>query len=108
MDIFAPWPGMEEPPAYVSRYEECEWKGPNMCLLEFLRKSNAEGKIVQWVERKWKTAQKAGSTDSLEEFARACACEGEKAVAAGCVSRLRDRFYGQWLTELRCNLAATA
>ena len=46
-------------------------------------------------------AQKAGSADSLEDFARACACEGEKAVAAGCVSRLRDRFYGQWLA-LHC------
>ena len=27
VDIFAPWPGMEEPPAYVARYEACAWKG---------------------------------------------------------------------------------
>ena len=70
-------------------------------LLEFLRKSNVEGEIVQWLRRKWKAAQKAGGADSLEDFARTCACEGEKAVAAGCVSRLRDRFYGQWLA-LHC------
>ena len=101
VDIFAPWPGMEEPPTYVARYEACAWKGANMSLLEFLRKSNAEGEIVQWVQRKWKAAQKAGSAASLEDFARGCACEGEKAVAAGCVSRLRDRFYGQWLA-LHC------
>ena len=72
-----------------------------MPLLEFLRKSNVEGEIVQWLQRKWKLAQKAGDADSLEEFAQRCACKGEKAVAAGCVSRLRDRFYGQWLA-LHC------
>ena len=78
VDIFAPWPGMEEPPAYVARYEACAWKGRSVPLLEFLRKSNVKGEIVQWLQRKWKLAQKAGDADRPEEFAQRCACKGEK------------------------------
>ena len=42
-DIIAPWPGMEKKPAYVERYEDCDWRGSDMTLLEFLRKSNDKG-----------------------------------------------------------------
>ena len=40
-----------------------------MTLLEFLRKSNAQGDVVEWVR---KNHAAAGAAESLEEFARAC------------------------------------
>ncbi|CAE7255818.1 PIF1 [Symbiodinium sp. CCMP2592] len=103
VDIFAPYPGMEHKPDFVVRYETCSWRGESMTLLDFLRKSNSVGAILQWVRRKHKATEPAGA-DSVEEFARSCPARGEKAVAAACVSRLRDRYYGQWLA-LHCPFA---
>merc|ERR1711994_1191334 len=36
--IVAPYPGMKEKPGFVKEYEDCEWKGDEMSLLEYLRK----------------------------------------------------------------------
>ena len=36
--------------------------------------------------------------ETLEDFAVRYRAQGEKVVAAECVSRLNDRHYGQWLT----------
>ena len=94
VDIAAPYPGMEEKPEFVLRYEASVWRGPDMSLLEFLRKSNAKGDIIRWVKQQHTRAETA---DTLEEFARKCECRGEKVIATSCVSRLRDRYYGQWL-----------
>ncbi|CAJ1362209.1 unnamed protein product, partial [Effrenium voratum] len=75
--IVAPWPGMEPTPGFVERYEVSKWRGPDMTLLEFLRKSRA--------------------AESLQEFARACPVFGEKIIAAEMVSPFNDKYYGQWL-----------
>lgn len=68
-----------------------------MTLLEYLRKTNEDGEVIQWLQRLHKKAVKEGCDKSLEEFAREYKCRGEKVIAAACVSRLRDRYYGQWM-----------
>ena len=66
-----------------------------MSLLEFLRKSNAEGNIIRWLKEKYNREPKE-ERPSLEEFAQQYVCQGEKAIAPAMGSRLRDRYYGQW------------
>ena len=48
--IVAPWPGMETVPTFVQQYERCSWRGEDMTLLEYLRKSNTKGDIIDWVK----------------------------------------------------------
>lgn len=142
-------------PPEVDLYTASAWRRDDMCLLEFLRKTNDQGGVSGWVVEAWKTAK---SPLSLEAFANACPMEGravqsqkcitnsacsnlffllgltitmwltrcllqgytcmniprnglcfvdhssffslaagEKLVACNMGSRLRDRFYGQWL-----------
>jgi len=47
--IVAPWPTKEELPAYVKQYERSTWRGDDMTLLEYLRKANGKGDIIEWV-----------------------------------------------------------
>ena len=94
MDVRAPIPGAEVKPEFVERYERCKWRRGSMTLLEFLRKSNADGGIIQWLKRK----HRQSSEDcTVEEFANNYGTRGEKVVAVSYVSRLRDEFYGQWM-----------
>ena len=93
--IVAPYPGMDEKPSYVERYEDSHWRGEATSLLDFLRKSNDEGDIVQYLKKAY--AKQAESESSLEEFARVYKPQGEKLIAAATVSRLRDLYYGQWM-----------
>ena len=94
MDISAPIPGTDMKPEYVQRYEASEWRSRTMTLLEFLRKSNAEGGIIQWLKRKH---ARSGELCSVEEYANKYKTRGEKVIAVSYVSRLRDEFYGQWM-----------
>jgi hypothetical protein len=92
--ILAPYPGMETKPSFVERYEDCTWKG-RMTLLEYLRKSNDEGEIIQWVRKKYNNINHPQET--LEQFARRCPMRGEKSIAADTVWRFNDRYFAQWL-----------
>ena len=94
MDISAPIPGADTKPEYVERYEKCTWRRRSMTLLEFLRKSNAAGGIIQWLRRKH---AQSGEPCSVEDFANNYQSRGEKVIAVSYVSRLRDEFYGQWM-----------
>ena len=94
MDISAPIPSADKKPEYVERYEACKWRCKTMTLLEFLRKSNAEGGIIQWLKRKH---AQSGELCLLEDFANRYSTRGEKVIAVSFVSRLRDEFYGQWM-----------
>ena len=94
MDIRAPIPGADVKPEFVERYELCKWRRGSMTLLEFLRKSNADGGIIQWLKRKHR---QSGEDCTVEEFANNYITRGEKVVAVFYVSRLRDEFYGQWM-----------
>ena len=93
-DFNVPVPHQVEFPAEVTRYMECKWRGPDMCLLNFLRKSNEEGGIAGWLKEKW---QKEGQSTDLASFAQGYVADGEKVVACAMGSRLRDRYFGQWL-----------
>lgn len=92
--MVAPWPGMDEKPKVVIAYEACVWRGAGMSLLEFMRKSNEAGQIIRYLKQKHKAAE---TTESLETFAQKFKPRGEKLIAADTVSRLRDRYYGQWM-----------
>ena len=94
MDIRAPIPGADSKPEFVERCEVCEWRRGSMTLLEFLRKSNAEGGMIQWLKRKHRQSEE---DCTVEEFANKYVTRGEKVVAVFYVSRLRDEFYGQWM-----------
>ena len=52
VDFIVPWPDKEELPQIVEVYIASLWRGPNMSLLEFLRKANgpaeANGGLVRW------------------------------------------------------------
>ena len=51
VSIVAPWPGIETKPDFVAAYERCAWRGKDMSLLEYLRKANKQGSIVDWVKK---------------------------------------------------------
>ena len=50
--LVAPWPGMDNKPTFVQQYEDSRWRGETMTLLEFLRKTNDDGDIIQWLRKK--------------------------------------------------------
>ena len=81
-------------PKEVLAYQQSAWRSDQMSLLEFLRKSNDAGEIAGWLKDKW---QAAGRPLALEEFANRYQMQGEKVVACVMGSRLKDKFYGQWL-----------
>ena len=92
--VYTPVPDQEDMPAFVKHYVKCGWKGEDMCLLDFLRKTNCGGKVAKWLVRKHKDS---GSDLSLEEFARTYKVKGECLVAADVTRWTQDRFFGQWL-----------
>ena len=81
-------------PTEITSYEAAAWARGRVSLLDFLRKTNNQGKILAWLK---KAHAKAATAASLEDFAAAYKMRGEKLVAADTVSRLNDHFYGQWL-----------
>ena len=48
-----PVPDQPAQPTEVLNYMACEWKGDDMSLLDYLRKSTDQGKIVHWLQKKW-------------------------------------------------------
>ena len=96
--IIAPYPGMEKKPDFVQKYEDAQWRGNQMTLLEFLRKSNKDGKIIRYVREAWKrNGQQPPEEEGLQKFAREHKTRGQKLIAADTVWRLNDTYYGQWL-----------
>ncbi len=87
-------PDQQPQPKFVQNYIQCQWRGENMSLLQFLRKSNDQGAIAGWLAQAWKAQGKPGT---IEAFANDYQMSGEKVVACATGSRLRDKFYGQWL-----------
>ena len=65
-----------------------------MTLLEFLRKSNASGDVVAWLQKAYAAADTALD---LGAFASAFQTFGEKVIAAEVVSIFNDKYFGQWL-----------
>ena len=92
--IVAPWPTMTPLPKFVQLYQACAWRGDNMTLLEFLRKSNDAGDVIDWL-RKAHAAKDPAS--DLGEFATEYRTFGEKVIAAEMVSPFNDKYFGQCL-----------
>ena len=74
-DFNAPVPDQTSMPAEVLRYQTCQWRGPDMGLLDFLRKSNDDGAISGWLKEKWR---KLAPESDLTSFAQAYSMDGEK------------------------------
>ena len=89
--IIAPHPGMPVKPEYVRHCEAAAWCG-EMTLLEFLRKVNVKGAILNHIRKSHASAEL-----TLEEYALRYETFGEKVVAAEMVSMMNDKFFGQWL-----------
>ncbi|CAK9045171.1 ATP-dependent DNA helicase PIF1, partial [Durusdinium trenchii] len=70
------------------------WRHDDMTLLEYLRKSNASGDIVHWLQ---KAHAAADTALDLAAFAQEYRTFGEKIVAAETVSIFNDKFFGQWM-----------
>ena len=71
--IVAPWPNMDTTPKRVEQYCASLWRGEEMPLLDFLRKSNVkDGAIHKWVRKRFDKEKRDG--ESLEEFARLEGC----------------------------------
>ena len=75
-------------------YASARWAAGKISLLDYLRKTGESGQILQWLQAKHRESE---STRALEQFAAEYKMAGEKLVAADMLSRLNDRFYGQWL-----------
>eukprot|EP00435_Cladocopium_sp_Y103_P046366 s2601_g13.t1 len=63
-EIAVPVPSCEQKPKFIAIYEESSWRPSGMTLLEFLRKTNNEGDILQHIKQKhthhlWKEAAEA-------------------------------------------------
>ena len=89
-----PTPDVDPAPKPIELYENSSWRAEDMTLLDYLRKTNDQGEIAGWLRAQWRSA---GQPGTLQGFANACRPQGEKVVACGVGSRLRDKFYGQWL-----------
>ncbi|CAE7481979.1 unnamed protein product [Symbiodinium sp. CCMP2592] len=91
--IIAPHPGMEVKPEYLQLYEAATWRG-EMPLIEYLRKVNKKGSILEHIRKAY---LKTDGSISLHTFALRYETFGEKIIAAEMVSMQNDKFFGQWM-----------
>ena len=52
-DFRVPLPDQDVQPREVQNYMACTWKGSKMPLLEYLRKSTEDGRIINWLVKKY-------------------------------------------------------
>ena len=50
-EFIVPLPDKTKLPKEIELYLKCSWKGDEMPLLEWLRKSNNEGHIIGWLRK---------------------------------------------------------
>ena len=94
-NFLVPVPGEDYKPQEISLYESARWAAGKISLLDFLRKSNAKGGIIKFIKDAWRSS---AQDCTLEEFAAAYKMRGEKVVSTDMLSRLNDRYYGQWMS----------
>ena len=93
--FIVPLPWQErEMPQIVRAYMDCSWRRENMTLLEFLRKTGAQGQISQRF-RRLHAAQKVQIP--LETWINHVPAHGQSLVAAITNARSNDKYFGQWL-----------
>ncbi|CAK8987418.1 unnamed protein product, partial [Durusdinium trenchii] len=93
-DFVVPWPEKDLQPKEVQLYMDAGWAAGKISLLDFLRKTGSNGQILAWLK---KLHAASGSDESLGDFAAQYSVQGEKVVAAECLSKFNDLFFGQWL-----------
>ena len=92
--IVVPVPWRDEHTVEMQSYMSSTWRREGMTFLEYLRKANKHGQILQYLTRKFKQDE----TDStLEEWANSYSTKGEVVVAVTMCSRFSDTYYKQWL-----------
>ena len=79
---------------FVRMYLESEWRGSEMSLLEFLRRSGHTGKIHHRLEKRHKTE---APEQPIQTWIQSCKTHGEVMVANIMYSRTNDLYYAQWL-----------
>eukprot|EP00973_Karenia_brevis_P067916 9448712-Karenia_brevis.AAC.1 len=89
-------PDDKDMPKEITLYEESDWRMDGMTLLDFLRRTNKDGKIINWLVKKHKKSC-PDNYPGLEFFANNYAMFGEQLVAADMLSWRNDRRIGQWL-----------
>ena len=92
-----PWEGTC--PERVQQYMGSRWRAEDMCLEEFLRKTNKQGKIHHYIKKAYEKATRHGEQEVLEEsleaWANTAAPQGQVMVAAVYLSRYNDKYYGR-------------
>ena len=95
-----PWEG--PCPERVLQYMRSRWREEDMCLEEFLRKTNKKGQIHNYIKKAYEKATRRGEEEdeeifeeSLEEWANNVQPQGQVMVAAVYLSRYNDKYYGQ-------------
>ena len=96
-NFMVPWPDKEPLPENVVCYMESEWRRNDMNLLQFLRKTNAQGTINKWLRQKHQRLAQQGDEQDLQSYANSFVMNGEQVVACHMNSTQNDRYYGQWL-----------
>ena len=76
---YTPFPDQDDMPSFATHYSDCEWKGGDMTLIDFLRKTNSHGRVARWLKKKHRDSR---SELPLEEYARTYRVRGEAMVAA--------------------------
>ena len=95
-----PWEGTC--PERVAQYMRSRWRADDMCLEEFLRKTNKKGQIQNYIKKAYEKATHRGDEEdeevleeSLEAWANNVQPQGQVMLAATYLSRYNDKYYGQ-------------
>ena len=75
-------------------YMAADWARGKISLLSLQRKTNKAGKISAWMKRR---REEGREHLTLEDFGVDYKMQVEKIVAAQTLSRLNEKFFGQWL-----------
>ena len=67
-DIQVPLPNCTVKPRWLLNYEKATWRRDGMPLLEFLRKSNADGKIIRYIQESYKHYVRDAVRHSLTRY----------------------------------------
>ena len=65
--VIAPYAGMPTKPEFVEQYENCNWRGQHMSLLEFLRKVNKKGDEPIRSHRRHLQERKPSSSSDIDD-----------------------------------------
>lgn len=95
LDIMAPGLDPEKKPPYVERYEQAAWRRDGMPLIEFLRKSNNDGSIINYIQEKHKQQAMEEVRALLKEDSKAFAKQRQQLLSRFNQSKKELKRQGQ-------------